>query len=879
MIKKRGLTSKEAEKKLNLVGFNEIEETNKISLFKILIRQIKNNFIVYLLLVAMIISFLVGKDITSYTLLAIIFLVIFTGFFQEYKSEKAIESLKKLVSPVSIVIRDGVEKEILSKEIVPGDLITLRAGERIPADCVVLEQFDILVDESLLTGESKEIPKQACKNVDFASEEDKIYAGSFVIHGKCLAKVIDTGMKTRFGKIAGMISEAEKEHPLQKKVNGIAKYMAFVAIIVAILTGILILINSPFSKELLFEVLILIIAISVSSFPEGLPVVLITTLSLGAYRMSKRNSIVNRMSVIEALGETTVICSDKTGTITKGEMTAKKIYSDNRLFNITGVGYEGHGKFFSNGKEINFKNEKTLNLLLKSAVLCNDSTIQRTGEDNLYKITGLPTEASLLIMASKLKVFKEDFFRERKEELTFSSERKMMTVMIKERGECAVYSKGALEVLLGKCKYIQRDNGVFRLLEKDKKIILNEFKKMALDSLRTIALAYKKTKTCSKDDLEKDLIFLGFVGMEDPPREEVKEAVNICRKAGISVKMITGDNKDTAVAIAKQIGLDEGKVLEGSDLDKLSDYKLSKIVRSVVVFSRVRPEHKLRIVRALKENGEIVTMTGDGVNDSPALKEAHVGVAMGKNGTDVSRSVADLTLKDDNFATIVDAIREGRTIFNNIRKFTSYQLSCNYAELMILFVGVLLSPLLGWPIPVLLALQILFMNIVTDNFPAITLGFNKSSLDIMNEIPKKKKHILTKNLIWLIIFTGLLMAGFTLGVFYFTFSVLNQTISDARTTTLVALIFLEIASAFNFRSFRKGVFNRSLLVNKYLLIASIISIIATILIIYTPLNKVFETVPIPALDWLIALGFAIILVILFDILKFINKKKNFFRAE
>jgi P-type Ca2+ transporter type 2C len=879
MIKKEGLTSIEAKRRLDSQGFNEIRDISKISLFKILLRQIKNNFIVYLLTFATIISFLVNKTITAYTILVIILIVIITGFIQEYRSERAIESLKKLVMPISIVIRDGVEKEILSKEIVSEDILVLRSGERIPADCVILEERDLSVNESVLTGESREIFKKCCTQMKNIQEENIIYAGSFIVNGKCLAKVIHTGMETRFGKIAGMISSAEKELPLQKKINKITKRMALIGIFMAFLTGISVLMASDFSKEVLIEILILIIAISVSAFPEGFPVVLITTLSMGAYKMAKKNSIVNRMSIIETLGETTVICSDKTGTITKGEMTARKIYSNNKIFEVTGVGYEGNGDFLLNGDKINLKDEQTLNLFLKASVLCNDARIQRTGEDKLYDIFGLPTEASLLVMASKIGIYKEDFNKERQEELPFSSERKMMTVLVKEKSDSWIYSKGALEVLIKKCSHIQRNDGVFRLLERDKNRILKEFQDMASNSLRTIALAYKKVKSCKKQDLEKDLIFLGFVGMEDPPREEVKEALRICKRAGISVKMITGDNKETALAISNQIGLDKGKILEGDYLDKLTDFELVKIVRNIVVFARVKPEHKLRIVKALKENGEIVTMTGDGVNDSPALKEAHIGVAMGKSGTDVSRSVSDLTLKDDNFATIVDAIKEGRTIFNNIRKFVSYQLSCNVAELSILFIGVLLTPFLGWPIPLLLALHILLMNMVTADIPAITLGLNKSSNDIMEEKPRKDARILTKNLVLLFVFVGALMCLFTLGIFWFTFNFLNQSVGDARTTALVALIFLEIAVAFNFRSFRKGVLNRNPFVNKHLVIASLISILITLAVVYTPLNNIFDTVPIPFVDWMIALGFSILLTFIFDLLKKYNNKKCFFKID
>jgi Ca2+-transporting ATPase len=874
---KEGLTSEEAKKNLEEHGFNEIEDYGKISPFKIIFRQIKGNFILYLLLLSVILSFIVGKLFTAYVIIGVMVIVIFTGFIQEYRAELAISHLKKLVVPVSIVIRDGKEKEILTREIVPGDLIVLRTGEKIPADCVIISEKNLLVNESILTGEAEEIRKSSAKNIEKYDEENLILMGSFVVSGKCMARVVYTGMNTKFGKIAKLISSAEKELPLQKKVNRITKYMAFIGIFMALLTGFVVLLGSSISKEVLVEVLILTIAISVSAFPEGFPVVLTTTLSVGVSRMAKKNAIVNRMSIIETLGETTVICSDKTGTITKGEMTVKKIFSDNKLIEVKGVGYEGTGDFVYNGSSVNFQKEKTVSLLIKSGVLCNDSTINRVGEDNLYSIRGAPTEASILIMGAKANLHKEDLNFEIIDEVPFSSERKMMSVVVRQGKETNIFSKGALNILLEKCKYIQRDSGVFRLLEKDRKAILEENKKMTSKSLRTIGFAYRNLSSKTKD-IENDLIFLGFVGIEDSPREEVSNAVALCRRAGIKIKMITGDDKITALSIAMQIGLDSGKTLEGQDIDDMSDEELAEAVKTTVIFARVKPEHKLRIVRALKENGEIVTMTGDGVNDAPALKEAHIGVAMGKNGTDVSRSVADLTLKDDNFATIVDAVKEGRTIFNNIKKFSSYQLSCNFAELSILFLGVLLAPVLGWPIPILLALHILFMNIVTDNLPAITLGFNKSSEDIMNGHPKKSE-ILNKPLFILVVFAGTVMALFTLLVFYFTFSILGQSVEDARTTTLLALIVIEIAGAFSFRSFRKKTLTRSPFSNIPLIVASLISLIATFLIIYTPLNKPFSTIPIPGIDWVVALGFAFLFIIVMDVLKWINERKNFWNPD
>ena len=859
----KGLTEKEAKKRLNVYGFNELKELFHVSPLRILLRQIKKNFIVYLLFATMIISFFVGKSVTAYTILVVIVVVVSVGFFQEYKAEKAISALKRMVMPISIVIREGKEIEIPIKEVVPGDILVLRTGEKIPADCLVLEAKELRVNESVLTGESQEIKKFETKNYRGYKKENQIFMGTLVVNGRCIAKVLHTGMNTEFGKIAGMISTAEKELPLQKKVNHIAKYMVFVALSVSILTGIIMLIKAtPFSYELLVDILIVVIALSVSAFPEGFPVVLMSTLASGSYRMAKKNAIVNRMSIIETLGETTVICSDKTGTITTGEMTVKKLFCDNKVFEISGVGYEATGDFLYGGRKIDVQRDNSLKLLLKAGILCNDSKIERKGTDNEYNIKGSPTEAALLIASAKAGIFKEDLNFIRKGEMPFSSERKIMSVACKEKDGNYIYSKGALEILLKNCKFIQRKDGIFTLLERDKKRIIEINKELASKSLRTLAVAFKKSDFKNQNSFEKELVFLGLIGMEDPPREEIKEALKLCSRAGIKVKMITGDNKETALAIAKQINLNKGEVMEGEELDNLSEEDLVKIVKNVVVFARVKPEHKLRIVKALKQCGEIVTMTGDGVNDAPALKEAHIGVAMGIGGTDVTREVADLTLKDDNFVTITYAIKEGRTIFNNIQKFVTYQLSCNYAELFIVFFGILL----GLPLP-LLALQILFMNLVTDNLPAISLGFNPSSQDVMTMKPRKKSQILSKNFILLIITAGTIMGVVTLGIFYFTLNVLNQELVVARTTALLTLIFFEIAHAFNFRSFRKTVFNRSLFVNKYLVYASIVSILATFLVIFSPLNRIFETAPISWFNILLAFAASFIIVLIFDILK------------
>jgi Ca2+-transporting ATPase len=876
-MEKRGLSEKEAKKRLGIYGFNEIKEVAFVSPLKILLRQIRKNYVIYLLVIAMIISFFIHKSVTAYALMGIIFLIIITGFVQEYRAEKAIKALKNILMPVSIVIRDGKEQEIPSKEIVPGDIIVLRTGEKIPADCVILKEKDILVNESILTGESKEVSKTELKNKKY-SDKNTLFMGSLIVNGKAIVRVVKTGMDTRFGAIARMISTAEKELPLQDKVNKISKQMAIAAVIFSVLTGILIFIVNPTFESMFTDVLILVIALMVSAFPEGFPVVLITTLASGTYRMAQRNAIVNRMSIIETLGETTVICSDKTGTITKGEMTVKKIFTDYEFIEVSGEGYEARGNFQIGRKNLDIKKHEVLNLLINASVMCNDAKIERTGEDRIYKIYGLPTEASLLIMAAKAKVYKDDLEYRRVEEMPFNSERKMMSVLCKFKDKKQIYSKGAPEILLKKCKFIQRNNGVFRLTEREKERILSINEKITSDAFRTLALAYKNIKSFSKDHFEDDLIFLGLVGIEDPPRKEVKESISTCIRAGIKVKMITGDNKETAIAISRRIGL-YGKVITGNELDKLSETELSKIVNEISIFSRVRPEHKLKIVKALKINGEIVTMTGDGINDAPALKEAHIGVAMGKNGTDVSREVADLVLRDDNFSTIVTAVKEGRTIFKNIRKFISYQLSCNCAELSILFFGVLLSPFLGWKIPLLLALQILFMNLVTDDLPAITLSFTPYSKDIMEEKPRKKRGILNRSLVYWFVIAGISMAILTLLVFFVTFNIFKQSLEISRTTAMLTLITLEIANAFNFMSFRKRISFRSFFVNKSLFYASIISIAATVLIVYTPLNRIFETVPLRIIDWGVAFLASVFIILIFNLLKNINEKRHLFRLE
>ncbi|MCX8190162.1 MAG: cation-transporting P-type ATPase [Candidatus Diapherotrites archaeon] len=864
-----GLNSNEAKERLKTFGFNEIFEVSKVSPQKILLRQISRNFIVYLLFIAATLSFIVSKSVTAYTIFAIIIIIVSVGFIQEYKAEKAIKALKSMLMPISVVIRDGRETEVPSRELVPGDIVILRTGEKVPADCIILHEKDLKVDESVLTGESEEIKKVAFKHGSLISDKNMLFMGTLIMNGKAIAKVESTGMATRFGKIASMVSKTEKHSMLQEKINKIAKVMVVVALLSAIVSGtILASRNMPLTDIILVEIALAIIALSVAAFPEGLPLVLIITLAIGVRRMAQKNAIVNRMSVIETLGETTVICSDKTGTITKGEMTVKKIITADCAYDVSGVGYEAEGDFLVNGKKIEIEKHFGLQTLIKASVLCNDARITRKGTDMEFNIFGSKTEAALLIMAAKAGVYKDDLNAKRIEEVPFTSESKMMAVLCQEHSKFLVYAKGAPEAILKRCAYIIRGNSIEQLNDSEKKSILHKNRLLAKKGYRNLALAYLNVEGVN-GAFEKDMVFLGIASMEDPPREEVKEAIKTCHIAGIDVKMITGDHKETAISIASQIGL-RGGVVTGDQLDKMSDEELQSIVKKTAIFARVRPEHKMRIVKALKNLGEIVTMTGDGVNDAPALKEAHIGVAMGTTGTDVSREAADLILKDDNFATIVTAISEGRTIFNNMKKFISYKFSCNFAEMSIIMLGLIATPFL-----VLLPLQILFMNLVTDDLPAITLGLSPPSFDVMKSKPRRKTKFIDKESLPLILLSAFIMGVGTISIFMLAYGYFKSGEVMARTAALVTLIIFEIANAFNFRSLRYGFYELPLFANKHLVYASFASIMATILIVYTPLNRPFETTPLPIFYWGLGALLSISVIVAIDIMKFIIKQRNY----
>lgn len=862
----QGLNDAQVQENLKNYGLNELIDSSRSSPLKILFRQIKSNFVIYMLVLAVVISLFVGKEETAYAVGAVILLVISVGFIQEYKAEEAVAGLKKMLMPTSIVYRNGKKQEVSSKELVPDDILVLENGEKVPADCIVLEDFSLRVNESALTGESREITKTS------SGKDNELYMGTYIVNGRCLAQVTHTGMNTRFGKIAHLISTAEKELPLQRKVNDIAKYMVTIAIITSLATGLLMALRAPnLDSVAITEILILVVALSVSAFPEGFPVVLVTTLALGAKRMSAKNAIVNRMSIIETLGEVTIICSDKTGTLTRGEMTVKHIFTGNNLYDVGGSGYVAHGKVTEGDSAIDLQMHPELQTMVEAGIFCNDAEIERTGDDHEYRALGSPTEAALLVLGAKLNMYSDGYRATRVNEKPFNSEKKMMSVLYEKDSDYFVYAKGAPEVLINNCTKIMHKGEAIQLTSGEKEKLLAMQQEMASNAFRTLCIAYKKVKDKDIEYNDDNLVFLGLVAMEDPPREEAKESIRIAENAGIRVIMATGDSKETAVSIAKQLGLPQ-TVIDGTELDQLTDQELAITIKETSIYARVRPEHKIRLVRILKDLGEIVAMTGDGVNDAPALKEAHVGIAMGKNGTDVSRSASDLILKDDNFKTIVSAIAEGRTVYSNIRKFVTYQLSCNLSELVILFVGVVVAPVLGWQTPLLLSLQILFMNLVTDNMPALTLGVNPTSSDIMNDQPRSNETILNKRILTLLITSSVIMATTTLISYFVAFNVFSYSTEQSRTVALVTLILIQIIMAFNYRSFRKLTLTRSPFINRYLVVASIASITATMLIIYTPLSTVFETSRFGIHGWLLALTLGSIVLIVNDAIKHMSLK-------
>jgi Ca2+-transporting ATPase len=872
-----GLTEEEAKKRLFQYGFNELEKTKKVSPLKIFSKQF-TNILIIILLAATVLSFLIREVIDALTILIIVVAAAILGFTQEYKAEKAIEALKKMLSPVATVIRSSEEKKIPAKEVVPGDIIVLEAGDKIPADGRVIEAFHLQVNEAPLTGESMPIIKQATimpREASISDMKNMVFAGTTVTDGRGKVIVVATGSNTEFGKIAKEVATIEKEKtPLEKRMGEVGKLLSKLmlsACFIVIGIGIIeeFFTYKMLSFNFLIEMVLFGVALAVAAVPEALPAIVTGTLAIGMKEMAKRNAIVRKMAAVETLGCTSVICADKTGTLTKGEMTVRKVYVNGEIIDVTGVGFEPKGEFIVKGEKINPLNNQALTMLLKAASLCNEAKLSRS--ENEWKILGDPTEGALIVAAVKAGLNQEELKKAypRISEIPFSSERKRMTTIHKvDNEEIFVFMKGAPEIVLEHCSKILKENKVESISETEKNMILKVNEEMANNALRVLGVAYKEGDlTQNEEELEKNLVFIGLAGMIDPPREEAIEAIKICKQVKMRPIMITGDHKLTALAIAKEMGIyNEGDlVLTSAELEALSDEEFNKIVDKVTVYARVSPIHKLRIVKAWKAKGEVVAMTGDGVNDAPALKQADIGVAMGITGTEVTKEASDMVIADDNFATIVKAIERGRWIYDNIKKYLAYILRCNIVEMMVLAVGVLI----GIPLP-LFPVQILYINLATDGLPAIALGVGPPDPDIMQRPPRNpKESIFTKDFKYFLAIFPTILSVTLLGLFLASFYAHYEDL--ARTRLFLAFVFFELTIALSSRSLKYSIIKVK--PDKFLLLSVLITSIQTILLILIPTTRqAFKIVYPTLIDVEIVAILCVITAVLMEAIKYFLSK-------
>jgi Ca2+-transporting ATPase len=858
----QGLDQIEAKRRLEEHGPNVLREEIKTAPLKILLDQFKN-FLVLILIGAVVVSAAIGEVFDAGVIFVLVMACAALGFVQEHRSQKAIEALKRMAAPRAKVIRDGKEEDVPAREIVPGDIILLATGDQVPADARILEAANLTADESSLTGESIPVEKTTepidQRELALGDRVNMVYSATVVTYGRGKGIVTATGMGTEFGKIAGMIQEVEeKKTPLEERLDHIGKWLGILCLAVVAIVFLL----EVFLREADFlEIFVWSVSLAVAAVPEALPAVVTGSLAIGVQRMARNNAIVRRLPAVETLGCTTVICSDKTGTLTKNEMTVRKIYAHGSVIEVTGAGFEPLGEFLRDGNPIDPKGKRELELLLKAMILCNDAKMVR--ENDGWSIQGDPTEGALLVAARKGGMDVEQVRADcsRIDEVPFESERKRMTVICSDEGEDLIaWVKGAPEEILSVSTHIVRDGRVEVLSEEEKREILGVNEAFAFEALRVLGGACRILKEPMErhtaESVETGLVFLGLMGMIDPPREEVRDAIVSCVSAGIRPIMITGDNKTTAIAVVRELGQFDSKslqggqmvVLSGVELDRLDDEEFEGRVEEIGVYARVSPEHKLRIVRAWQNKGQVVAMTGDGVNDAPALKQADIGVAMGITGTDVTKEAADMTLADDNFATIVRAIEEGRGIYNNIKKYLVFLLSCNVGEILILG----LAGLLGLPVP-LIALQILWVNLITDGLPALALGVDPPEPDLMELPPRDPKESIFTEKVKLYI--GGLAVNIFLGLFpLFYWYWKAEGLAKAQTMVLVTIILFEMFIAFNCRSTRYSIFKLGWFSNKWLVLAVLSSVFLMALVLYVPsLAFLFHTVPLGLSDWIVAL--------------------------
>ncbi|MGN0552797.1 MAG: cation-translocating P-type ATPase [Oscillospiraceae bacterium] len=866
---KLGLSSSAAEERLLRYGENRIASKKKTAPIKIFLGQFRD-VMVMILLIATAVSFFLGEVYDAITIIIIVLLNAILGFIQEYKTEKTLIALKNMTAPTAKVYRDGHLNELPAAQLVPGDVISLEAGDKVPADAALLECRGLFAEESILTGESAPVSKASGSPDDADNAIGKtniVYSGTVITRGTALAKVIATGLSAQVGKISGMLTEIEEEEtPLQKRLGELGKIVAIICTIVCVIVaGAGILHGEP-----PFTMLMTGISVAIAAIPEGLPATVTIALALAVRRMLAQKALVHKLHSVETLGCATVICTDKTGTVTENKMTVTKVYCGEKLYDISGSGYTMKGGISESGQNVNPSANKALTELMNCAVLCTNADIsapaelpQRErgqlkayGKPNEWKAAGDPTEIALLIMAAKSGFTADKLhhsFR-KAEEIPFDSETRCMTVICKSGSGRVAFTKGAFDVILPRCSFIMTKDGVKPLTPSLRRRLEDEHEKLTGEALRVLALCEKNLDENSKD-CANGMIFLGLAGMTDPPRPEAIEAVKLCRKAHIRTVMITGDHKNTAAAIAKKAGILRGNdiVMTGAELAALSDNELDDIIDKVAVYARATPEDKLRIVRAFKRRGDIVTMTGDGVNDAPAVKEASIGVAMGITGTDVTKEAADVVLLDDNFATLVKAVEQGRGIYANIRKFVRYLLSCNIGEVLTMFIGIIL----GMPV-VLLPTQLLLVNLATDGLPAVALGVEPTDRECMNKPPRKaNESFFSGGLMAKIIFRGILIGVCTLGCFMLT-NYMSGSIETARTAALFTLVMTQLAHVFECKSETKNIFTVPYFNNPKLILAALSSLCIIFAAIYVPFMQViFSTAALSGQQLAIAFGFAI----------------------
>jgi Ca2+-transporting ATPase len=848
-----GLSPETIAKRQEQYGQNRLQEGKVRPPIEIFIEQFKN-FIIWVLIGAALVSGFLGEWVDTLAIVAIVILNAILGFLQEYKAEKSLAALKKLASPTSRIIRGGKRDVVQSSDLVPGDIIELEAGDHIQADCrLVWMTSNLRVQEASLTGESAPVLKTCdaleAKEIPLAERANMAYMGTAVVAGKARALVAETGMRTELGKIAGMIQKIEHETtPLQKKLQEFGKWIVYLCFAVVALVFILQIARGG----KLVEAFLAAVSLAVAAIPEGLPAVVTIALALGVQRMVKRHALVRRLPSVETLGCATVICSDKTGTLTRNEMTVRAVYTDGQAFEVTGIGYEPRGEFTSEGKKLAATEVARLRALFECATVCNAATLVK--EATGYRIVGDPTEAALLTAAGKAGITKESVEKEFAfvDEIPFDSERKKMTVLARRHDKHIAFVKGAPDILLGNCAYIEERGATRQITEADRSRILAANGAFAEQALRVLAFARREFDALPEDRtpkaVEAGLTFLGLMAMIDPPREEVKRAIEQCRAAGIATVMITGDHKTTAVAIARELGFfSKGSLaLTGEELDKLDDAQLSDMIERIPVYARVSPEHKLRIVRTWRRKSHVVAMTGDGVNDAPAVKESDIGVAMGITGTDVTKEVSDMIVTDDNFASIVAAVEEGRGIYDNIRKFVHYLLSCNAGEIL----AMLVSSLVGMPVP-LLPIHILWVNLVTDGFPALALGMDPVDPNVMRRPPRNPREpVITRERAVLMLAQGAFIAACSLLAFVLVYYVEKEGLGRARTAAFVVLACSQLFHSFNCRSMTESLFAVGVTTNMSLVYAGLVSFALQMAVVYAPfLQRVFKTEPLGLFDW------------------------------